>query len=158
MQASEFDEAKFFAAIDASGARALLIGRRALVVLGLPVLTADYDFWLAIDDIALFNQAAAPFELFPTKSPEEARRSGRYALENDEHIDVLVARSVTARSGEVAVFEEFWSRRCAVALAPDVRVQMPEIDDLILTKRFALRPRDVEDMRLLETLKQHKRS
>jgi hypothetical protein len=25
---------------------ALLIGRRALVALGIPVLTADYDFWL----------------------------------------------------------------------------------------------------------------
>lgn len=32
-------------------ARALLIGRGALVVLGLPPLTADNDFWLHIDDI-----------------------------------------------------------------------------------------------------------
>ena len=28
----------------------MLIGRRALVLLGLPVLTADYDFWIAIED------------------------------------------------------------------------------------------------------------
>ena len=34
MRGSEFDEIPFFAAIEASGARALLIGRRALVVLG----------------------------------------------------------------------------------------------------------------------------
>ena len=46
MRGSAFDEISFFSAIEASGARALLIGRRALVVLGLPVLTADYDFWL----------------------------------------------------------------------------------------------------------------
>jgi hypothetical protein len=46
MRGSAFDELSFFSAIEASGARALLIGRRALVVLGLPVLTADYDFWL----------------------------------------------------------------------------------------------------------------
>ena len=46
MRGSAFDEISFFSAIAASGARALLIGRRALVVLGLPVLTADYDFWL----------------------------------------------------------------------------------------------------------------
>ena len=39
MQGSEFDEGEFFRAIAASGSRALLIGRRALVALGIPVLT-----------------------------------------------------------------------------------------------------------------------
>jgi hypothetical protein len=38
VQGSEFDEAEFFRAIAASGTRALLIGRRALVALGIPVL------------------------------------------------------------------------------------------------------------------------
>jgi hypothetical protein len=47
MQPSRFDEVSFFRELHRSGARALLIGRRALVLLGLPVLTADYDFWLA---------------------------------------------------------------------------------------------------------------
>ncbi len=75
MQASEFEEAEFFRAIAASGVRALLIGRRALVALGIPVLTADYDFWL------------------------------------------------------------------------------PTLDDLILTKRFGGRPKDLEDIRLLEALR-----
>jgi hypothetical protein len=41
MKGSEFDETEFFRAIQDSGARALLIGRRALVALGIPVLTAD---------------------------------------------------------------------------------------------------------------------
>ena len=44
MEAADFDEIAFLRSIQASGARALLIGRRALVLLGLPVLTADYDF------------------------------------------------------------------------------------------------------------------
>ena len=60
VQASEFDEAEFFRAIAASGTRALLIGRRALVALGIPVLTADYDFWIHIDDITAFNAAIKP--------------------------------------------------------------------------------------------------
>ena len=34
-----------------SGARVLLIGRQALIALGLPVLTADYDVWIAFEDI-----------------------------------------------------------------------------------------------------------
>jgi hypothetical protein len=50
MEAVEFDEIEFFRAVQKSGSRALLIGRRALVVLGLPVLTADYDFWIHADD------------------------------------------------------------------------------------------------------------
>jgi hypothetical protein len=57
MEASGFDELEFFRAIQNSGARALLIGRRALVLLGLPVLTADYDFWIATDDVVSFNTA-----------------------------------------------------------------------------------------------------
>jgi hypothetical protein len=43
MQGPQFDEADLFAAMMRSGARFLLIGRRAMVALGLPVLTADYD-------------------------------------------------------------------------------------------------------------------
>ena len=158
MRGTEFDELSFFRSIETSGARALLIGRRALVVLGLPVLTSDYDFWIAGDDIAVFNEASAAFDLIPTKSPEEARRMGRYVLENDERVDVLVDRAVTARTGEVGEFAALWTRRRTTELADGVRVTIPTIEDLILTKRFALRPRDVEDIRLLEILKSDAKS
>jgi hypothetical protein len=149
----EFDELAFFRAIGASGARALLIGRRALVVLGLPVLTADYDFWLAREDIRPFNDALARFDLHPSRDPEEARRAGRYVVENDEHVDVLVAAAVTARTGEIVRFDEVWARRQELDIGGGTRVNLPSIDDLILTKKFALRPRDLEDIRLLEALK-----
>jgi hypothetical protein len=154
MRASDFDEIAFFRSLQNSGARALLIGRRALVLLGLPILTADYDFWLAIDDIGRFNDATAPFGLHPTRTAEDARRSGRYALENDEHIDVLVARAVPTADGRLVEFDALWQRRRAVPLGPDVFVQMPTIADLILTKRIAARPKDLEDIRLLEILQQ----
>jgi hypothetical protein len=153
VRSGEFDEVAFFRAIHGSGARALLIGRRALVLIGLPVLTADYDFWIAIDDIAAFNAAAADAALVPSVSPDDARRRGRYALENDEHVDVLVARSVPTVDGVTVAFDEVWRRRRAIALAPGTDVQTPSIDDLILTKRFANRPRDAEDIRLLQILK-----
>jgi len=153
MRGSAFDEAEFFRSIDRSGARALLIGRRALVILGLPVLTADYDFWIHIDDAASFNQAAAPFDLAPTHTPQEARARGRYALENDEHVDVLVAREVPTIDGQKLRFEELWDRRRTVQLAADVRVHVPCLDDLIATKQVAARPKDVEDVRLLTILR-----
>ena len=152
MQGSEFDEVAFFRAIHESGARALLIGRRALVLLGLPVLTADYDFWIAIDDVAIFNAAVEGAGLQPTHSPDEARRRGRYVLENDEHVDVLVARSVTTVDGVAVAFEDLWRRRTTVALTEDIDVHLPALEDLVLTKRFADRPKDLEDIRLLRSL------
>jgi hypothetical protein len=156
MRASAFDEAEFFRAIQASGARAILIGRRALVLLGLPVLTADYDFWIAIDDAEAFNRALGAFELQPTHTPESARRRGRYTLENDERIDVIVARSVSTVDGQSVAFDDLWSRRQHVMAAPGVPIVIPSIDDLILTKRFASRPRDAEDIRLLRALKEER--
>jgi hypothetical protein len=158
MQASDFDEIAFFRSIQASGARALLIGRRALVLLGLPVLTADYDYWLAIDDIDRFNAGLTAFGLHPTRTPEEARRHGRYALENDERVDVLVGRSVPTVDGDLVEFIQLWERRQALRVAEDVVVAIPAIADLIQTKRIGARPKDLEDIRLLEVLKQEGQS
>jgi len=158
VQGTAFDEASFFGAIAQSGARALLIGRQALIVLGLPVLTRDYDFWLHIEDIDAFNAAVAPLELYPSRLPEQARATGRYVLENDEHVDVLVARSVSTVDGTRVAFEDVWARRISVDLAPDLAITLPCIDDLILTKRFGARPRDAEDIRLLRVLRDRGRT
>ena len=120
------------------------------------MLTADYDFWLHIDDITLFNDAAEPFGLDPTHTPEQARGRGRYVLQNDEHVDVLVARSVTKGEAGRVAFDGLWSHRRAVELAPGVTVSIPSIDDLIRTKRLGARPRDLEDIRLLEALRKER--
>jgi hypothetical protein len=153
VQGSEFDEAEFFRAIASSGARALLIGRRALVALGLPVLTADYDFWIHIDDIAAFNAAVEAQGLLANRTPDEARGRGRYVLENDERVDVLVARTVPTVDGVRVAFEDVWNRRQSLDVTPGVSLHMPALDDLILTKRFGGRPKDLEDIRLLEALR-----
>jgi len=124
-----------------------------MVALGLPVLTADYDFWIHIDDIARFNDVAAPVGLVPSRTPEEARAVGRYVLENDEHVDVLVARAVPTVDGARVAFDDVWARRRSVPLA-GYTVTIPDIDDLIATKRFGARPKDLEDIRLLEVLRE----
>jgi hypothetical protein len=153
VKASEFDEIAFFRGIESSGVRALLIGRRAMVVLGLPVLTADYDFWIHIDDISRFNEQAERHGLLPTHTPEEARGRGRYVLQNDETVDVLVARSVPTVDGARLAFDELWARRRTVPLDQGVSVLIPSLDDLIATKRIEPRPKDLEDIRLLEALR-----
>lgn len=155
VEPSAFDEIQFFRAVYRSGARALLIGRRALVFLGLPVLTADYDFWIGIDDIEAFNAVAASFDLRPSRTANEARRRGRYVLENDEHIDVLVARPVTTVDGQLVEFDALWRRRQTIAV-DDVSVSVPSLDDLILTKQVAPHAKDLEDIRLLRILKEER--
>lgn len=153
MQASAFDELAFFRAIAQSGARALLIGRRALIALGMPVMTRDYDFWLPADDAQRFNDALRPLELYPTRTPEDARANGRYVVEGDEHVDVLVARAVSTVDGLMVAFEDVWSRRVMLPLGDDVEIAIPSLDDLILTKKFGARPRDADDIRWLQDLK-----
>jgi hypothetical protein len=151
MHAEPFDEPEFFRAIAESGARALLIGRRALIALGIPVLTADYDFWLHIDDIERLNASVLPFDLVPNHPPSEARARGRYVLENSERVDVLVARAPPTVEGQRVVFEEVWKRRKELMVV-DARIAVPSILDLIATKRFGARAKDAEDIRLLEQL------
>jgi hypothetical protein len=153
VQVTPFDEVAFFGAIEASGARALLIGRRALIALGMPVMTSDYDFWLHGDDIAVFNHALHAFDMIPTRAPDEARANGRYVLENDEHVDVLVARAVSTIDGVLVRFDDVWGRHVRPSVADGVTVAMPCLEDLIATKRFGARPRDADDIRWLEQLR-----
>ena len=156
MKGSAFDEALFFRAIQEGGLRALLIGRRALIALGIPVMTADYDFWIHIDDIERFNQESLPFELMPDRTPEEARRSGRYRLQNDELVDVLVARSVPGPNGPL-VFDDVWGRRNTLSSDDGgADICVPSLDDLIASKRIGSRPKDAEDVRLLEELRRQR--
>ena len=152
MEGTDFDERVFFQGIAQSGARALLIGRRALVALGLPLLTADYDFWVHPDDVALFNAAVEPVGLVANHTPDEVRKRGRYVLENDEHVDVLATRSVPTVDGVAVAFDDLWNRRQTLQLDPETPITIPALADLILTKRFAARPKDIEDVRLLQTL------
>lgn len=148
MHVHEATEDELFGAIEGSGARALLIGRRAMVAIGFPVLTADYDFWIHIDDIEAFNGALRDLEMLPTQTPEEARKRGRYVIENGEHIDVLVARSVTALDGDVVCFEDIWAARVELTIG-DAIAHVPSLGDLIRTKRFSARDKHVADLRML---------
>ena len=153
MLADPFDESASFEALARSGARVLLIGRRALVVLGLPVLTADYDLWVHIDDIECLNRSLQDLDSIPNRAPDDARRTGRYVLENSEHVDVLVARSASTRDSDPVAFEDVWSRRNVISYDSTIQMAIPSIDDLILTKRWSMRHKDVADIRMLEELK-----
>ncbi|HEX2568240.1 MAG TPA: hypothetical protein VH877_01695 [Polyangia bacterium] len=152
MHAGLVEEEELFRAVQRSGTRALLIGRRALIMLGLPVATFDYDFWIHIDDAERLNQALEPLGLVPNRSPEEARRFGRYVLENDTRVDVMVARVVPTVDGQRVAWEDVWERRVSLEAVPGIPVAIPCVDDLIATKRFGARAKDANDIQLLQVL------
>jgi hypothetical protein len=153
VEGSTLEPEVLFEAISESGARAVLIGRQAIIALGIPVVTSDYDLWVHIDDIELLNRALAPLGLLPSHSPEESRARGRYVLENGEHVDVLVARFRFTVDGVQVSFDELWARRQTLLVTAQVEINVPALDDLIATKRFAARSKDAEDIRLLEVLR-----
>lgn len=149
MDADPFDEGEFFRAIDRSGARVMLIGRRALIVIGIPVLTADYDLWVHPDDAQKLNDALATLDMVPSRTPDQARSVGRYVIENGERVDVLIASQVSTQDAVHVRFDEVFARAERVRTADGAYVPIPIIDDLILTKRFGARPKDVADIDLL---------
>lgn len=152
MEGTPYDEGDVFRAVAGSGARALLIGRQALIALGLPVMTADIDFWIHIDDIERLNTALESIEQIPNRKPDEARAIGRYVSENGHRVDVMVARGKSLPDGSSLTFDDAWSRRQSVELF-GATIFVPSIDDLITTKRWASRARDLADIQWLEALK-----
>lgn len=149
MEGEDFDEGDFFGAIERSGARVLLIGRRALIAIGIPVLTADYDLWIPADDAEKLNGALEALGMIANRTPTEARRVGRYVIENGEHVDVLIARQVSTQDGVPVLFDEVYARAASVTVAGGAIIRVPCVEDLILTKRFGARPRDLADIDLL---------
>jgi hypothetical protein len=51
-------------------------------------------------------------------------------------------------------FDHLWKNRRSLPLAPDVAITLPDIAGLIQTKQIGARPKDLEDIRLLEVLRQ----
>ena len=153
MSAGEFSDDEFFRTLQDSHARALLIGRRALIALGAPVMTADYDLWIHRDDIEALNAAFEAVSHFANKAPDQARLLGRYVIENGERIDVMVARAASTPAGESLAFADAWARRTRLEVFDGVFADLPCLDDLILTKRWGSRPRDLADIEWLGLLK-----
>lgn len=149
----QFEENDFFSALALSGARIVLIGRRALIALGIPVLTSDYDLWIHIDDIEKLNAALEALDMVPNAQPADARQRGRYVIENSVRVDVLVARAQSTKDGAVRLsFDDCWSRRQTVGYG-GVEVFLPSIADLVTTKRWSMRVKDLPDIQLLESLR-----
>ena len=89
---------------------------------------------------------------FPRALRSKCHHAGSDKLLGVE-VDVIITRAVRTVDGATVAFDDVWPRREAATVATNVQVAIPHIDDLIATKRFAPRPKDHEDIRLLEVLR-----
>jgi len=130
----------------------VLVGRQALVLLGAPLMTADYDFYMSPEPEHLRDLRDLAEELgleLSTKDPEA--RPFFSLLSDNLKLDFFRCRSYPTGGGEALAFEDLFRRKKVIAV-DDFAVYVPSIEDLILTKKARGAPKDLEDIKYLEVL------
>ena len=129
--------------------RYLIIGAMAFAAHGWVRATADLDLFVAADEANLDKLRTAlqrfGYDLSDAETKDFQRYKillRQYELPLDIHPFVM----------GIASFEECWQRRVAADIG-GVDAFFASLDDLILMKRAANRPKDQEDLRQLESLK-----
>lgn len=117
--------------------RFLVIGRRALILLGSTVQTFDTDLMISPDREDLEKVIAIADDLDLERPPFDLAFSRPvFKLYSDNtHVDIWRARVYRTRDGEDLVFEDMWKRRIHVPQG-GLAIPLPFVDDLIRTKRL----------------------
>jgi hypothetical protein len=131
--------------------RYLIIGRRAVILYGGPVLTADHDIWLHPKDKkkALFLLSEnLDFEL---SHPPDTKRPIVTGFSGTKKYDLFFQRSVKNTENETIEFEGCYSNS---VLREDVNekvsFRIPSIDDLVRLKK--IRKPNAKDQQDIEYL------
>lgn len=151
----EVDLLQVIRALDRHGVRYLIIGRRAVILYGGPVLTGDHDLWFDPSEkqrtLCLFAELG--FEL---SHPPETRRPIVTGFSGMKKYDLFFLRSVTSFENEKIVFDTCYERSTLLEdPASDIRFRIPCIDDLIRLKK--VREPNVKDGQDIEYLLKAKR-
>jgi hypothetical protein len=146
------DPIDFLRKLHDSEIRYLLIGRQAMVLLGAPVLSADYDFYLSPEPEDVESLLALASDLELEVSTRHPRRRPLFSLLGDTlKLDFFRARRYSIPGGESFTFEELFERRLVIPV-DDFAVHVPTVRDLIRTKLVRGLPRDHEDIKYLQAL------
>lgn len=158
------DLLRVFRALESAGSRYLVVGGVAVVLHGYPRFTADLDLVLALEqDNARRSLAALEGLGFRPRAPVPmlafADAPTREAWVVDKGLLVFSLWNPDMPLTEVDLFvrepfpfEAAFARAIRIELDGSV-VFVASIDDLIELKRAAGRPKDLEDIRALQTLK-----
>lgn len=156
-----------FRALNASGARYVVVGGVATVLHGHARLTADLDLVVdlapepahtvvaALGAIGLRPRAPVPATAFadPASRAAWARDKGMTVFSLWDPSDPM--REVDLFLEPPMPFEELWGHSLSMTLE-DTTVRVASLDDLIQLKRLAGRPVDLQDVEALEAIRDRK--
>ena len=152
-------EVKFFDLIrrfNRQKIRYLIIGRRAVILYGGPVLTADYDLWIHPADkkkiLSLLSDELG-FELSDAPDTKKPIVSGFSGMKK---FDFFFQRSIKNIENDTIEFEKCYTNSILKEdLTGNVSFRIPSIDDLIRLKK--IRKPNIKDEQDIEYLLKAKR-
>jgi len=152
-----------FEALQRAGVRYLVVGGVAVVLQGHPRFTADLDLVVALDPDNATAAVSALGQLgyrprAPVAGAQFADAETRRGWIDEKGLTVFslwcperAATEIDLFVREPFPFDEAWARATVVHLG-DVAVPVAAIADLIDMKRAAGRPKDLDDIRVLEAI------
>jgi hypothetical protein len=152
-------EVKFFDLIrsfNRQRIRYLIIGRRAVILYGGPVLTADHDLWIhPVDKKKALSILLEKFG-FELSHPPDTKKPIVTGFSGMKKYDFFFQKSVRNLEKETIEFEECYKNSTIKEdSAEDVSFRIPSIEDLIRLKK--IRRPNVKDEQDIEYLLKAKR-
>jgi hypothetical protein len=133
--------------IDRFDKKGVVIGGAAICLLSQPRMTADVDAMLlvSIEDVPRLLRVAREIGFTPRiKAVERFARKNRIVLLRHRATDTDVDISLGALPFEIESV-----KRSHIARSGNVRVRVPTVEDLIIMKAVAHRPKDLVDIQIL---------
>jgi hypothetical protein len=137
-------------AFNRHGIRHLLIGRRAVILYGGPVLTGDNDIWIHSEDRekTLSLLKSLDFEL---SHPVDTKRPIVTAFSGMKKYDLFFHKGIRNLENEAIEFEESYENSTLIEdPSKDISFRVPSIEDLIRLKK--IREPNVKDGQDIEYL------
>ena len=133
------------------GIRYLIIGRRAVILYGGPVLTGDYDLWIdPADKERSLNLLENELD-FELSHPPETKRPIVTGFSGMKKYDLFFYKSVRNIENETIEFEKCYETSSVFKDSTQrVSFRVPSIDNLIRLKK--IRPPNVKDEQDIEYL------
>jgi len=146
----EVDLLRLIRVLDRHGVRYLIIGRRAAILYGCPVLTGDHDLWFHPSDKRKVPGLLADLGLELSRPPQ-TRRPAVTGFSGMKKCDLFFHRRVISTENEGIEFESCHERSTLLEdRAAGVRFRTPSIDDLVRLKK--VREPNAKDLQDVECL------
>jgi len=134
--------------------RYLIIGRRAVILYGGPVLTADNDLWIHPADKRKTLSLLLEKFGFELSHPPDTKKPIVTGFSGMKKYDLFFQKSVRNMEDEMIEFEECY-KNSTTKQDVDLSFRIPSIDDLIRLKK--IRKPNVKDEQDIEYLLKAKR-